>query len=112
MDTEESTENAGVDPTKNPEVGSNYTDTSERTGVGNDDTSPPTMHEKFQESDKMGSREAASKKENGPMTRSRRRLEHYANLLFETTFSDMEPEAVFTFMMDDDAADMLIFFTE
>ena len=49
MDTEESTENAGVDPTENPGVGSNDMDTSERIGMGNNDTIPHTVHEQLQE---------------------------------------------------------------
>ena len=45
VDTDEYTENSGVDPTKKPRVGSNNMDTSKITGVGNDDTSPTKIHE-------------------------------------------------------------------
>ena len=57
----------------------------------------------------MGARESASKHEIVPMTQSCGRLKHYAKLLFEASFSDMEQNAVFVFMMDDDFADMLTF---
>ena len=59
MDTEESTENAGVDPTENPGVGSNDMDTSERIGMGNNDTIPHTVHEQLQEAYQMCARESA-----------------------------------------------------
>ena len=114
VENAESTENTGVDPTKNTGVGSNNTEASKITGVGrndtiNDGTRPLTVHEQFQEAERMGAREAASKHENGPTTLSRRWLEHYANLLIETTFDDMETEAVFEFMMYGDYYDMLEF---
>ena len=73
MDTEEYTENAGVNTTKDTGVVNNDSDTYRRIEGGNNDTSnygtnPLTIHENFQEESRVGVRDSASKHKNRPIT--------------------------------------------
>ena len=108
--------NTGVDPVENTGV-----DPEENTGVSEipvprepDHTEEPvkmTEEEQFEEAESIGRANAADEQATRPHRTNRGpRLDpdfRYLNIL-----SDMDPEAIFSFLMGDDADDMLTFLTE